>query len=217
MLCRVVGVVALGLLLSVSQSSLAQAPQGTIMKVDGKVAQVTSQGLMVNGNDGKSYGLMFDQKSKVSVLGSAAPEFLAPKMFVQLDTVLDDKGMPTKEIDKLQIVQQSEINAPGVFSTAGPDAKPGAAGDYFVRGSVKTYKDGVLTVMAGPKPMTFKVSAAVSIPVTISDWGLASVGDAVSGDGQSFPVQGTVTPVYGERIEIKAVMPISKKKKGRTK
>lgn len=217
MLCRVAfGAVALGLVISFSQTAIGQPPPGgTAAKVNGKVAQVVPQGLMVKGSDGKEYAVMLDQKSQVSLLGTAGPDFLIAKTFVQLDAELDDKGVPTKEVDKIQIVEPSAINQPGVFSEAGPDAKPGAAGKYFIRGTVKSYKEATLILMAGPKPMTFKVSAAAAVPVTNGEWGLAMVGDAVTGDAMSYPVQGTVTPMYGSKIEIKAVLPITRKKKGK--
>jgi len=225
MLCRVAfGVVALGLSVLFSQSASAQAPAappgGTIMKLDGKVSQVVNgQGVLVNGNDGKQYAVFFTPASKLTVSGSASPEFLAPGSFIQLDTELDGKGQPMGEVSKLQIVAQSTINQPGIFSEAGPDAKPGAAGKYFIRGTVKTNKGDMLTVAAGGKQMTFKIAAGVSMPVTVDDWSLARANDSIQGDGKSYAQQGAPanqpTPVWCERMEIKAVLPIEKKKKGR--
>jgi len=224
MLCRVAfGVVAFGLLISLSPSASAQQPAappgGVIMKLDGKVTQVVGQGLLVQGNDGKQYAVGFTPASKLTVSGTASPEFLGPGMFIQLDTELDDKGQPVGEVTKLQIVEQSKINEPGIFSEAGPDGKPGAAGKYFIRGLVKTNKTNMLGVQAGGRLMTFKVSAAAAMPVTVSDWTLASPGDSIQGDGKSYAQQGApataATPVWCERMEIKAVAPIVKKKKGR--
>ena len=145
--------------------------------------------------------------------GTAGADYLSPGMFVQLEVDLDGSGKPTKEVSKLSIVEQSAINQPGVFSTAGPDAKPGAAGMYLVRGNVRANKGGTLTVAAGSKPMTVTLSGAVSIPVTTSNWQLAQPGDSISGDAQAFAQPNSpVTPAMADRIEIKAVMPIQKKK-----
>lgn len=225
MLCRVAfGIVALGLSVLFSQSASAQQPAappgGTIMKIDGKVSQVVNgQGLLVNGNDGKTYAVFFTNASKYSVTGTASPEFLVPGSFIQLDTELDDKGQPVGEVKKLQIVQQDNINQPGIYSEAGPDGKPGAAGKYFVRGLVKTNKANMLTVNASGKQLTFKIAEGVSMPVTVADWTLASVNDAIAGDGKSYAQQGAPAtapiPVWCERMEIKAINPIEKKKKGR--
>lgn len=53
----------------------------------------------------------------------------------------------------------------------------------------------------------------MSIPVSNSNWQLAQPGDSISGDAQAFAQPNSpVTPALAERIEIKAVMPIQKKK-----
>lgn len=220
MLRRVaLGAVVLGLFLSISQPAIAQAPpKGTVMKLNGSVSSVTRDGIFVAGG-GTQYAVFFDNRSKINVSGTAAPEFLTAGTYVQLDSDLDAKGVPTGEVTKLQIIENNAINAPGVYPEGGPDAKPGEAGKYFIRGVIKTNKAGTITVAAGTKPMTFKLGAALSVPVTISDWSLASPNDSISGDGESFPpVQGPngmITPVWCERMEIKAAAPITKKKKGR--
>lgn len=223
MLRRVaLGAVALGLFLSISQSAVAQQqqPQGTPMKItNGTISTVTPQGLIVAGG-GTQYAVFFTAQSKINVAGTAAPEFLTAGKYVQLDADLDAKGQPTGEVTKLQIVENNSINSPGVFPEGGPDAKPGEAGKYFIRGTVRTNKSNMLTVAAGPKPMTFKLSPTLSVPVTIPDWGLAVSGDSISGDGRSLapvpgPNGGMITPVWCERMEIKAVQPITAKKKGK--
>lgn len=224
MLCRVAfGVVAVGLLFSFSQSASAQQkgpPGGTQAKVEGKVSQVLpGQGLLVQGNDGKQYAIGFDKDSLISIEGTASPDFLGPGSFIQLDTQLDGKRQPVGEVSKLQIVAQSAINQPGIFSEEGPDAKPGVGGKFFVRGTVKSNKANMLTVMAEGKPLTFKIAAGVSMPVTVDDWTLARPGDAVSGDAKTFAQQGAPAnqPIltWCERLTVKATAPIEKKKKGR--
>lgn len=225
MLCRVAfGVVAVGLLVSFTQSASAQQkgpPGGTVMKVNGKVKEVVAgQGLLVTGNAGETWAVFFDKDSRLSLEGTASPDFLAPGSFIQLDTELDAKGQPVGEVKKLQIVQQDNINQPGIFSEDGPDAKPGAGGKFFVRGTVKTNKGKTLTVVAGGKQLTFKIADGVSMPVTIGEWALAKPGDTITnGDGRSYAQQGapagSVVPVYCEAMIVKAISPIERKKKGR--
>jgi len=209
-------VVAICALLSLglaADTASAQQPKGTSVAIKGKVAQVVPQGILVDGDDNKKYAIGFNPKSKVTMAGTAGADYLAPGMFVQFEVELDATGKPSKEVAKLSITEQSAINQPGVFSTAGPDAKPGAAGMYLVRGNVRANKGGTLTVAAGSKPLTVTVSGAMSIPVSNSNWQLAQPGDSISGDAQAFAQPNSpVTPALAERIEIKAVMPIQKKK-----
>ncbi|MBA4018095.1 MAG: hypothetical protein C0483_13060 [Pirellula sp.] len=191
----------------------ASAQKGSAVSIKGKVAQVVPQGILVQGDDNKKYALGFTPKSKVTMSGTAGADYLAPGMFVQFEVDVDDSGKPTKEVGKLSITEQSAINVPGISSTAGPDAKPGAAGTYLVRGTVRANKAGTLTVAAGSKTMTVSMSGSMSIPVSNSNWQMAQPGDSISGDAQAFAQPNSdVTPAMAERIEIKAVMPIQKKK-----
>lgn len=199
-------------------SALAQkkgaAPKGTPVSLKGTVKQVApGQGLLVESG-GKSYGLGFTNTSKVSMTGTAGSDYLNPGMFVQLEVQLDGQGKPTQEVKKLSIIEPSAINQPGISSAEGPDAKPGAGGLFLVRGTVRTNKNGELTVAAGSKPMTVKLSGAMSIPVTTSDWRMAQPGDEVTGDAQALnaPQGAAFTPAIAEAVTIKAVMPFQKKK-----
>lgn len=208
----VVAICALTSLVFATDVASAQQ-KGATAVIKGKVSQVVPQGILVDGDDNKKYALGFNQKSKVTMAGTAGPDYLAPGMFVQLEVELDASGKPTKEVSKLSITEQSAINQPGVFSTAGPDAKPGDSGVYLVRGNVRANKAGSLTVAAGSRPITVTLSGSVSIPVSNSNWQLAQPGDSISGDAQVFAQPNSpVTPALAERIEIKAVMPIQKKK-----
>ncbi|MGC3969707.1 MAG: hypothetical protein QM775_20965 [Pirellulales bacterium] len=198
-------------------SALAQkggVPKGTAVTLKGKVSQVVPQGLLVEGSDGKKYGVGFTGASKVSMTGTAGSDYLSNGMFVQLEVELDAQGKPTKEVQKLSIIEQSTINQPGISSSEGPDAKQGTGGLFLVRGTVRGNKNGELTVAAGSKPLTVKLSGAVSIPVTTSDWRMAQPGDEITGDAQSFPAQqgAPFTPAMAEAVTIKAVMPFQKKK-----
>jgi len=218
MICRLaVFAAALGLSLVSSQSLQAQgkkAPaKGTPIKVDGTVDSVMAGGIMVNGKDGKKYGVGFPPNAKVTMSGNASPDVLKAGMYVQFTVNLDDKKKPTGEATKIQIIEPSAISSPGVFSEKGPDGKPGEPGPYFVRGTVKSYRDGTLNVTADKTALAVIVPSSASIPVTVGEWQLANPGDTITGDGSAFAVQQGVTPVIGERIEIKAVAPITGKKK----
>jgi hypothetical protein len=190
-------------------------PAGKPIKIDGVVNKILpGQGIVVDGKDGKQYGVGFNATSKVALEGTSGPDGLAAGSFVQFDVELNDKQEPVGDVKKIQMIDKSPINQPGVFSALGPDGKPGAAGKYFIRGTVKTNKDGVLNIVAGTKSMTVKLDPAVSIPVFLDRWQLAKPGDGITGDGTAFDQAGApMTLVLGTRVMIKAVAPIETKKK----
>jgi hypothetical protein len=190
------------------------APKGTAVKVNGKVAQVVPQGIMVTGNDNKQYAVGFTPTSKVGLVGTAGIDFVKPGTFVQFEVNLDEKGVPTDEVKKVQITQQSNTVTPGMSPSKGPDYKEGEPDLFFVRGTVTTNRDNTLTVAAGNKRLTVKVAEGVTVPVTIADWTMAKPGDAISGDGLAFPQPNLpFTPVQGTLIEIKAAAPLDLKKR----
>jgi len=157
--------------------------------------------------------MAFVPTSKVTMSGSASPDVLKPGMFVQLTVTLDEKKKPVGEATKITIIEQSNINQPGAVSEKGPDAKPGEPGPFVVRGTVKSYRDGTLNLSAGATAMAIPVASSASIPVTVSDWSLASPGDTITGDANALKDNGQFTPLYAVRVEIKAIAPITGKKK----
>jgi len=195
-----------------AQKGKASAAKGTSVTVDAKIDQVVPQGIIAtDAKAKKQYAIGFDQKSKVGLSGDAGVDFISNGMFVQFDVDLDAEGMPTSDAKKLLIVEQTNINVPGVFSSKGPDGKPGEPGPYFVRGTVRTNKDGMLTVVAGNKPMTVKVADDTKVPIKISDWTMAKPGDTIKGSGTAFPQPNApLTPVLGVIMEITAAGPIAK-------
>ena len=214
-----IALVAIGLVAGSSNVLLAQgkqaAPKTTPIKISGTVEQVVALGILVKQADGKMVAMQFPPSAKVTMAGNGSPDILKPGMFVQFTVNLDEKGKPSGEATKVQITEQSNINVPGITSEKGPDAKPGEPGPYFVRGTVKSYREGSLVVSAGSKSLTVPLGASASIPVTVGDWSLASPGDTISGDAQALPANPQFTPCMAERIEIKAIQPITGKKKKR--
>jgi hypothetical protein len=190
------------------------APKGTAIKVDGTVEQVVPQGILVTGKDKKQYAVGFTPTSKVGLIGTAGIDYVKPGTFVQFEVNLDGKGVPTEEVKKVQITQQSNTVTPAISPSKGPDYKEGEPDLFFVRGTVRTNKNGELTVVADKKSITVKVAEGVTIPVTIADWSMAKKGDVITGDGTAFAQPNLpYTPVQGVLIEIKAAAPLEFKKR----
>lgn len=191
------------------------APKGTAIKVAGTVDQVVPQGILVTGKDGKKYAVGFGPTSKVGLIGNASIDIIEAGAYVQATVDMDGQLNPMKPVSKLQVTERSAINEPGLFPEAGPDAKKGEPGKYFVRGTVKTNKGDTMSIQADKTLVTFKLAPGVVVPVTLSAWQLAQSGDQISGDGQSFAAMaapGGPIPVLGEKIEIKAAQMITGKK-----
>ena len=201
---------SLVLLLVVGSSQAAWA-QGFV-KIDGTVDQeLPSQGITLTGKDGKKYAVGFGPTSKVALTGEGSADFLTTGSYVQMTVDMDGKGTATADVAKVQITVQGKDTAPGIIPAGGPDSKPGQPGKYFVRGTVKSNKDGTLTVAAAGKQVVVKLSPTVTVPVTIANWQMAKSGDAISGEGTNMSQPGaSLTLVRGDRIEIKAAMPITK-------
>jgi hypothetical protein len=193
-----------------SASLFAQAP----IKVDGVVEQVVSQGIVAKSKDGKTkYAIGFDPASKINVTGKAGPDILKVGTYIQMDVKMNSKMEPAEDVSKIQIIEKNAMNPPGIASALGPDGKMGEAGPYFVRGNVKTNKNNELSVTAGSKTVTVRLKPGMTMDVNLSDWRLANPGDAIVGDGKTVGQPGAMTMVYGERIDIKSVMPIDPTKK----
>jgi len=203
-------------LVAASSSAFAQkppaAPKGTTILLDAKVDQVVPQGILATDKGGKKYAVGFDAKSKIGLKGNADIDYVTPGSYVQFDVELDAEGKPATEVKKIQITEQSAITEPGIFSSKGPDGKPGEPGPYFVRGTVRTNRDGNMTVAAGNKQITIKVAEGVTVPVTLADWRMAKPGDAIKGNGTAYPQAGAPTLVLGTLMEITAAGPIEKKR-----
>jgi hypothetical protein len=198
---------------SVAQQS-KNAPKGTAIKVDGTVEQVVPQGILVTGKDKKQYAVGFTPTSKVGLVGTAGIDYVKPGTFVQFEVNLDGKGVPTEEVKKVQITQQSATVTPAISPSKGPDYKEGEPDLFFVRGTVRTNKNNELTVVADKRSITVKVAEGITVPVTIADWTLAKKGDEIKGDGTAFTQPNLpYTLVQGTQIEIKAAAPIDFSKK----
>jgi hypothetical protein len=162
--------------------------------------------------------------SKVGIVGTARPDFLKPGMLVSFTADLDKdkKGMTAEPISELSIITPSETNTPGLFPE---DRENKDATRFFVRGTVRSVKDGKLTVSAGGKQVAGELPDDANIKLESSDLKLAQQGDEVSVDGRlvsDYKSEGNnVVPgkVFGEKIDIKLSEPLSKdsfkKKKSR--
>lgn len=217
-----------------------QQPQGRPVDESGTVEGVQNGLLQVKAGD-NLYVVKPGPMAKVSYEGTADADFLKPKTNVKFSGAIDAEGNLQAEIAEMEIyVPQSKTDA-GLFNPSdGADAKPqrnAEAGTYLIKGMVGLYKAGEITVTAGGKKITGKVSPSVAIKIATSDYGYAQQGDLVKlkgrsvllpgnrPQGQPYAPAGAARPpgqpsppqyVLGEEVAITGAKPLSGAKKGRT-
>jgi hypothetical protein len=158
--------------------------------------------------------------SKLGVSGTARADFLKPGMLVSFTATLpeDKKAEVESPLTDLAIISPSETNTPGAFEDKEKE------GVYFVRGTVRSYKDGKLTVTAG-RQVVAPVSADAEIKLDSTDLGLVRQGDTIKVMGKQVQQPNTsgnnMQPgtVIGQTIDIKLQETLSaatfKKKPGK--
>jgi hypothetical protein len=203
------------LLLGSSSFALAQKPPGKATKIEATIDQVLpGQGILATSKDGKGtkYAIGFGPASKIGLSGNASVDFIEPGSFVQMDVEMDGEMKPMKDVMAVTVTTASKLNEPVIAAKKGPDQVAGEPGTYIVRGTVRTNKDGMLTVSVGAKQVTVKVALAATVPISIANWQMAKPNDVITGAGivVTAAAGGKPNMVYCDQMEIKAAMPITK-------
>lgn len=208
------------LLFGSSSLIFAQAPakpSGKTTKIEASIDKVVpGQGILATSKDGKGtkYAIGFGPASKIGLTGNASVDFIEAGTFVQMDVEMDGEMKPMKDVTTITVTQASKFNEPTVSAKKGPDQVAGEPGTYIVRGTVRSNKDGQMTVSAGSKQVTVKIALAATVPVSIPNWQMAKQGDTINGAGIVVPAPpgapAGMTYVYGDQMEIKTMMPITK-------
>ncbi len=176
--------------------------------VDGTLEGVQSGIFQMKATAGHPYLIaMRPGYSKLGITGMAKPDYLKPGMFVSFSADLpkEKKGEVDEPLTDLAIISPSETNTPGLFNE---DRDNKESTKYFVRGTVRSYKDGKLTVAAGGKQVIAPVPSDMDIKLESNDLALLRQGDTIKVAGkqyQQYSSQGnTIQPgqVIGQQIDI---------------
>jgi hypothetical protein len=150
--------------------------------VDGTVERMTDipQGkvLQMKAAAGHPYSvLILPRESKLGLSGTAKPDFLKPGMLVSFNVVLPDEKDKKAEVEspptELRIISPSDTNVQGLFEDKEKE------NTYYVVATVRTFKDGKLTVGAAGKTITVPVPTDMEIKVESSDPAFIRAGDSV--------------------------------------
>jgi hypothetical protein len=226
-MCRRNVLVPIGLLVVVFWYALpAAAQKGNIpdvkklpqARLSGTVEQVTPQVVTVSPEGGKEpvyVGInQLGVTTRVTILGTAEPEFLSPGMYVQFTAAIDQQGTVQGKVAELLIYEPEETTGP-ILAAEGDPGQPKTNADgvpiYFVRGQVRSNRNGELMVATTGKSVKMPLAEVQKINVGLHNLALASAGDKVSIVGKEVDK----TKVLGERVDVTLSKPLAKQGRGR--
>ncbi len=176
---------------ALAQNRQQQQPQGRPWEGEGSIEAIAPNGaLRVSTKDGPYIVQTVPGKSKISFTGTAEHDFLKPKMGVKFHGEINEEGVLQGEISELEVFTPNGKNDVGLFPAgSGDDAKPvrdAAAGTYIIKGTVGSFKDDELTVVAAGKKITGKLASSAAVKVATSDMNFVQTGDSVKGKGIAY-------------------------------
>jgi hypothetical protein len=177
--------------------------------VDGTLEGVQGNLLQVKATAGHPYWVALQPGfSKLGVTGTAQPDYLKAGMLVSFtaDLPKEKKGEVDEPLTDLAIIAPGENSQPGLFNE---DRDNKESTRFFVRGIVKSYKEGKLTVMAGGKPIVAPVPTDLEIKLESTDLAIVRQGDGIKVTGKQVqPYKGdgpTPQPgqIVGQTVDIR--------------
>jgi len=200
-----------------------RTPKLNPVTIDGTVERVSpGMILAVNDKDQRQWVIGPERTTKIFVTGTATLDFLRPKMLVQFNAPVDEKGAVKDKVAELTIVTAATANqsAPPPAKIKGktpgkPDKKsdPPAATDESGGkvGSIMGVHGHKLSVKAGGKLMQIELTeeAKINISVDIAAW--AAKGDKIQAKGKSASNNPGVC--YAEEVTITLAEPLTSGKK----
>lgn len=211
----------LSLLLMSSTLAQGQRPRSSAPRNIADIASTDVKGtfesieygkLKLKTNEGTPcYVVVQAPMTQVAITGTAMPDYLKPGQLVTFYADVDKKGAAAEPLKELTITVASDTTKQGMFLENRDDKD---STKFFVCATVRTFKDGKLTVSAGGKPVQATVADDAKIKYEGTDVGVIKAGDKVSLSGkqvQAYNGAGNVVPqvMYGEKVEIALGEPLS--------
>jgi hypothetical protein len=187
---------------------------GEELEIEGTIAQVTPQGLVVQLADGTKYLVGAGRSSQVTLQGKATKECMVQGSYLEFEVELDHAWKSTMEVAALTIVSFSNLNPAGLFpqSVLPRDfiRDENARAMFVVRGKMLAPRNGMLVVHTGQKIISTKLAPTVALSARFDNWALASPGDTVIGTVDLRPQPNTgLTRVTCKKLTIDAAEAIS--------
>ncbi len=168
-------------------------PKPEKVEASGAIDAVQGNVVRLSTATGQTWFFQFTPKTKVTVTGTAVPEYLRPGLFVEFSADLDRKGTASAPVAELALFTPSPQRLPGLFPVSGiPEAEdagkrrdPDATTAYRVLGRITSVKDGKLMVNTGRGVVRFELAESPNITVEVADPSVASKGDSITIKGKS--------------------------------
>lgn len=184
------------------------------LEIEGTIAQVTPQGLVVELADGTKYLVGVGRSSQVTLQGKATKECVVQGAYLEFEVELDHAWKSTMDVAALTVVSFSSLNPAGLFpqSVLPRDfiRDEQARAMFVVRGKMLAPRNGMLVVHTGQKIISTKLAPTVELSARLDNWAMAMPGDTVTGTVDLRPQPNTgLTHVTCKKLTIDAAEPIS--------
>ncbi len=228
-------------ILAATASSAAAQGYGVVQQPQQKKQDISGKGEFdanVQGDvlkaqiDGRTWFIKLDPKASVKVTGSAAPEALAPGMFVSFKGDFDKRGKAAEEVKDLEIFSPDAKNpieavpAGGAFGGGAFDEQPKKTApktpattptSLSIVGRITVVKKNNITVACGNMTVRADVASDATIAVNAGTMMLASPQDKVSVKGWYYPSSGPTQNKPGmmiaNEVEVQMAKPLTGPKK----
>lgn len=189
------------------QGRAENVPDPQSFRIEGKILGI-QPGIIQWTSDGETPRLLkLDPKQtrRVTVTGTAEPEFLRPGMFIRFTAPIDKKGNVQQPVKVLTIFTPSgdpeQGFTVGVYSEDPTD--PNAP--YTVAGQLRGERRGTYVLAAGGDVIRFELDEAPEIGVDVNDYSLAMPGDEIRGNAWGYDE----SQLVADAIDIKLAEPLA--------
>lgn len=194
----------------------------------GTLEEANDNAVRIMDEKNESWVVRMGDDTDVKVEGDADRDCLRPGVIVQFTAKINEKGVLQGEVDELEIVSfQGKASSGGVFA---PDDDPAAAkpvrvvkaGNYRIRGAIKTCKDGKMCLIAGRTKVAGALADDAEVTLSVHDASIAKTGDTVKVKGWYYPRQrpnanfNQPGNAMGQEVTITLAKPFTVGKKNRT-
>ncbi len=187
------------------QGGRNQQPKTEPFAAKGVIEAVARDRIQIMTDTEQRWMIFIDPKAVVHVIGTAAPEFLGPGLFVKFSADFDKRGKAKEKVKKLAIftpMQEMDIGywpegmapvaaEPGAkggaddgggegFGGAAPGADAQPSSIYTVHGQIRGNRKGKLTVATARASFQIEMAEEPEIAVDFNNFLVAKKGDKIS-------------------------------------
>lgn len=172
--------------LSILMVAEASAQKRERVKLKGKVKTVSDKQVLLEEKPETEWLLHIGRSTRVTVEGTAVPEYLAPGVNVEFVADANKAGVVPEPLTDITVCTFNDSN-PATFSLEDP-TKPSRKGKdalnrYQVRGTIKTIRNGKVTISTPDKQVKITLKPDAKIKVLTTDVTWAQPGDEASVQG----------------------------------